>query len=105
MWEIRSTDIERIRRELTGRHDALVKRHAKETKSLQEAYARASEELNIKQAKEIEELQEKRSSLEMLEMLIHNFSKELTGGIALTPAAVDNESPNVADVIPLQKSA
>ena len=104
MWEIRSTDIERIRRELTGRHDALVRRHAEETRSLRETYARASEELSVKQAKEIEELKEKRSSLEMLEMLIHNFSKELTGGMAPTPAAVNNE-PNVADVISLKKLA
>lgn len=105
MWEIRSTDIERTRRELAGRHDALVRRHAEETRNLQETYARASEQLSVKQAKEIEDLKEKRSSLEMLEMLIHNFSKELAGGMVLTPAAVDNESPNVADVISLQKSA
>ena len=104
MWEIRSTDIERIRRELTGRHDALVRRHAEETSRLQETFAKASEELSVKQAREIEELKEKRSSLEMLEMLIHNFSKELTGGSALTPAAVDDGASNVSH-LSLQKSA
>lgn len=104
MWEIRSTDIERIRRELAGRHDALARRHTEETRSLQETYAKASAELNEKHTREIEDLKEKRSSLEMLEMLIHNFSKELTGGLAVTPAAVDEAGSNVSH-LPLQKSA